>query len=243
MCYDHVVEIELTYPTDHALMCALQWFSGSSQGDHPSLPAKPGPLVTLDQAPAPRAVACPCPVSADPPVVGVSQKRLAPLSRRAVPRVTVLLQRRPCRLWAFQVWRAQCSLSACWLGAFPCGRPWLAGVYWRGARRLCEQRRPVLGQGAVPATRSASVVRETRPVWPSFLGLPLLGLLWELGFSSGVCAWRPRLPSREFACCCFAQLVTSGSLTSVGVSVAILPLVASVSPHFRFPRSKCLFQD
>ena len=85
MCYDRIGETELTCPSDPALMCALRWFPGSSQGDHPSLPAKPGPLVTLNQAPAPRAVACPGPVSADPPVVGVSQKRLAPLSRRAVP--------------------------------------------------------------------------------------------------------------------------------------------------------------
>lgn len=91
-------------------------------------------------------------------------------------RVTVSLQRRPCPLWAFQVWRAQCFLSACWLGAFLCGRPWLAGVCWRGARRLCEQCRPLLGQGAVPATCSASVAGETAaPCGPHSWAWPCSG--------------------------------------------------------------------
>lgn len=244
MCYDHVVEIELTYPTDHALMCALQWFSGSSQGDHPSLPAEPGPLVTLDQAPAPRAVACPCPISADLPVVGVSQKRPAPLSRHDGPRVTMSSQRRPCLLWAFQVWRAQCCLSACWLGTFPCRRPWLAGVYWRAARRLCEQCRPVRGRDAVPATRSASVVGETAaPCGPRSWACPRSGCSGDWGSPAGCVRGGRGSPAVSLHAAALPSSLLLGALTCVCVSVAILPLVASVSPHFRFPRSKCLFQD
>ena len=55
---------------------------------------------------------------------------------------------------------------------------WL-GFTWRGERRLCEQCRPVRGWGCCPHDPlRLGRRRDRRLVWPSFLDLSSLGLLW-----------------------------------------------------------------
>lgn len=227
---DHVVEIELTSPTDPTPTCVVRWFSGSSQGDPPSPPAKPGPLVTLDQAPRPRAVTVRVPLL---------QTRLSWVLHRNGALVRGLCVRLSSVSATFPDSLCRSGVGPSSLVLLICLFPWCLPVWtlWAGwglpgGENDVFVSSAVLSEdgGAVHVIRSASVVGGTAVScglrsW----ACPRWGCSGDWG--------SPPAGTGEFTCSCFAQRVTSGSSNSCWH----FRRRRAVGPHFRFPRSKCSF--
>ena len=216
----------------------LQWFSGSSQGDPPSPPAKPGPLVTLDQAPRPRAVTVRVPLLQTRLSWALHRNRalVCGLCVR-LPSVSETFPDSPCRSGVGPSFSGASYLLVSVVSSCVDALGWL-GFTWRGERRLCEQCRPVRGWGCCPrdpVIRSASVVGGTAVS----CGLRS----WTCPRSGCSGDWgSPPAGTGEFTCSCLPSSLLLGALTCVGISIAVVPLVPTSVSHganARFRISGC----